>query len=327
MYLMDGLIEMAHALRDGGIANAPITSIYGRLEQKLVGAPRFLLDAAATRTAVELTLSRPTVILEAVRNLRIPYPKLWVEWDEAGRERLRREWQGEISAERPLPDRVGFLLECDETGRKGLAHWVWTARKDDTPNVGAIAPFFDLDGRFHENETAHQARLHGNLAKLWGDNPIQLAALRSLWETARHDIEGPWGGVFLNEMVKWKGESAIGSAMADVYGEYIMLWGCLLLLTSSRKAVELSPVDQSRLNRARARRKQPPRLDHTVVSLYLDPAERERQRRAPLGFARKSPRVHLVSSYLGRRGEKHWIVQPYMRGEGETISRHVKVKG
>ena len=105
-----------------------------------------------------------------------------------------------------------------------------------------------------------------------------------------------------------------------------MIWAFLMLLTASRPIIDRRPVSMAKLNKARAKRQLPPQLDHTVVTLHLDKAAAEARRRAPLGYARKSPRVHLVSSYLARRGAKHWIVQPYWRGEGEVISRHVHVK-
>jgi hypothetical protein len=63
------------------------------------------------------------------------------------------------------------------------------------------------------------------------------------------------------------------------------------------------------------------------VSLRLAPVGATLRPVQPLGYLRKSPRVHLVSSYLARRGDKHWIVEPYWRGSGDVIHRQTHVRG
>jgi len=328
VFLMDSVCETARMVREHQPRNAaPVLGIYADLAERLVGTPRYLFDNNAIHTAVELTLGRPKVLLEALQHLRIPYPKLWVEWEETGRNKLRQKFIGEIGPNRPLPDRVGFLLDCDASGRKGHTVWAWSAMGDVIPNIAPFAPFFDFDARYTQPHERIDGLLNGNLAKIWDGHPVQQQAMLEIWQTADHRPEGPWAQSHLEEMYRRQGNIAIAYAMSDVYGEYIQMLACLLLLTSSRKIVELAPVDMSRLNRARARQHKVPRLDHTVVSMYLDPAVQARQQRAPLGYARKSPRVHLVSSYLGRRGDKHFVVQPYTRGQGETVHRRVSVRG
>jgi hypothetical protein len=117
----------------------------------------------------------------------------------------------------------------------------------------------------------------------------------------------------------------VANALADVYGEFIMIWACLLLLTASRPVVAYTTVDLGRLNKARAKRHELPLCDHTRVSMRL--GDRHQRPGVPLGHARKSPRIHLVGRYLARRGDKHWICEPYWRGEGTNVTRHVRVKG
>jgi hypothetical protein len=34
----------------------------------------------------------------------------------------------------------------------------------------------------------------------------------------------------------------------------------------------------------------------------------------------------MVSSYLNRRNDKHWVVQPFMRGSGDIIHRQINVR-
>jgi len=320
---------------------------YDDLAKRLIGTPRYLLDGNATRTAVELNLGRPKVMLEAMRHLRIPYPRLWVEWDDADRQKLRAKFDEPLSyAElRPMPGRVGFLLEAEPGGRRGTATWAWTSAHPSAdkpqhlldsgatavmnttiPNIGAVQPYFDLDQVFDMSPARFEGLFKGNLARLWHDNPVQLQALLDIWRTCDHR-PSEWGQLYFDAL----GHDPLMRALADadVIGEYIMIWAVLLLLTASRPIVDLVPIDLGRLNKRRLKAKQVPLLDHTRVTLRLQPPDPRYNPviRGPLGYSRKSPRVHLVSSYLARRGDKHWVCRPYMRGSGDVIYRRINVKG
>jgi hypothetical protein len=338
MYLMDHIVEGAHLARKHRLVNSPIMSIFPLMEDKLRGAPRYLFNEDTIHTAVELTLGRPKVLREAMANLTIPYPVMWIEWPESGREKLRQTFSIDSYEypERPLPQRLGFLLES-ENGRKGTVTWAWTNHmigKHHPPNVCPIQPYFDLDFNYSKltEPMFVKSFLDANLANIWKDNKIQLDALLSIWHTAYHK-PSKWGEGFIKESPKLPAaiygdnqERRLANFYADVYGEYIMIWSCLMLLTSSKKIVEYEQVDMSKLNKVRRLTNKPLKLDHTIVSLYLSEKVGIHQQGMPLGYLRKSPRIHMVSSYLNRRGDKHWVVQPFWRGKGEVISRHVKVK-
>jgi hypothetical protein len=335
MYLMDSLAETAAWIRQKKREKDLPLAIFPDLHDRMQGAPRFLFDEASTRTMVEVTLGRPKVLLEAMAHCRIPYPVMWVEWDEKARQRLREIFGHRPTADRPLPDRTGFLVEAEPGGRAGWAVWLWDSStgplaeesrrlfNTQVPNIGPIGARFDLDQRFEQSNARLQGLLRGNLARVWKGNPIQLEALLRIWQTAEHQPWREWGSRYV---ARFLDPLALAHSYADVYGEYIMIWAAVMLLTASRPIIDRRPVSMAKLNKARAKRQLPPRLDHTVVTLHLDQAAAEARRRAPLGYTRKSPRVHLVSSYLARRSDKHWIVQPYWRGEGEVISRHVHVR-
>jgi hypothetical protein len=337
MYLMDSIIEISHEIKQR-IFEYPnsdaILGIFPVLEQKLKGCPRFLFDENAIHTAVELTLGRPKVLREAMAHLTIPYPKMWIEWPESGREKLRQTLTVDSieMPNRPLPKRLGFLIET-ENGRSGVVTWAWDNHnigKDVAPNICPISAFFNLDSNFGESSKSYiSSFLDANLARIWKDNPIQLNSLMSIWNTSVHK-PSDWGEKFLATASIYPFQSKverIDNFYADVYGEYIMVWSCLMLLTSSKKIVDFNQIDMSKLNKARKSVNKAPKLDHTIVSIHIgEGTQTINQQGTPLGFARKSPRVHLVCSYLARRGNKHWVVQPYWRGSGEIISRHVKVK-
>lgn len=339
MYLMDSVAQTAAAVAKMARPD-PLTDIFPDLVRRLAGAPRFLFDDAATRTVVELTLGRPKVLREAMAHLVIPYPRLWVEWPEAARDALRRRFTVDAHEKpgRPIPDRIGFLLEGEDdrdwNGRHGRVTWLWAGRTVPVPNVGAIEARFDLDASFPTAgkgffPAAGKGHISGdvsamtnNLWRYWGDNPRQRDALGSIWATAEH-LPSRWGAHYLRGLDAWQ----VANCLADVFGEYITVWSCLMLLTASRPIVALQHVDPVKLNKRRRRKGETPLLSHTRVSLHLGPQTVRPVVRAALGYSRKSPRVHLVSSYLARRGAKHWIVSPYLRGVGETIHRVVQVKG
>lgn len=332
MYLMDAIAAMAGATPKEQ-ANDPLLGIYPDMEKRLHLTPRFLLDRTAVQAAVDLSLGRPKVLVEAMQHLHVPFPRLWVEWEESDRSRLIEVFQRMTIVTppgRPLPKRLGFLLEADESGRAGTVTWVWTSSGIgiggiEIPNVSPITAYWDLDQRIDYQIAERRSRL--TMVKLWEDNPVQLAALLDLWRTADH-LPSEWGTQWLYAVCRNQDELAerLAYCYADVYGEYIMAWAVMMLLTSSRRTVDYQPVDRVKINKNRARKRQVPLLDHTQVIMHLGNSTLSSVRRAPLGHARKSPRVHLVSRYLARRGDKHWIVQPYLRGVGEGVQRHVHVR-
>lgn len=325
MFLMDMVSQCAIRLK--AMRRTDPLQGYADMADRLPGTPRFILDSNACRTAVELNLGRPKITLQAMSHLTIPYPRMWVEWDDSDRQKLRDRFDEPLTfAElRPMPGKVGYLLETDN-GRRGRVSWAWTtpSGSPDIPNVGAMETHFDLDRIFPMQPAQVESLLEGNLAKLWLDNPVQLEALLNIWSTCTHEPTH-WAEDF------WRclPDPALGRALshADVAGEYMMVWAVVLLLTASRPVVDLTEIDLSRLNKQRSKRGTPPLLDHTRVSLYLQPQEHRPIVHSPLGYMRKSPRVHMVSSYLARRGTKHWITQPYFRGSGRTIHRVTTVRG
>lgn len=329
MYLMD-MVEhtAAAAVRSRGEYD-PTLHGYLDLAAGLVGAPRYLLDAAATRTTVEIGLGRPKVTREAIAHLHIPYSRLWVEWEDADRQQLRDKLDNtpmSYAELRPMPGRVGFLLETDGSGRRGTVTWAWSTPNGPPtiPNVGAVQAVFDLDRVFPLSPGRVEGLRGGNFLKFWDDNPVQQEALFDIWRTAEH-VPAHWARAYWDALPNPALVEAL--SYADVVGEYIQVWCVMLLLTTSRPIVDMQPIDLAKLNKARRKKGALPLLDHTRVSLHLTPQAWRPVVRGALGYSRKPPRIHMVSSYLARRGTRHWVVQPYMRGSGEQIHRVVNVRG
>src|SRR6476619_5253174 len=87
-------------------------------------------------------------------------------------------------------------------------------------------------------------------------------ALLDIGRTVEH-LPSAWGMQYLSSLGGTREDLQIRleHSYADVFGEYIMIWAVLMLLTSSRKAVDYQPVDRSKLNRARVKRRQVPLFD------------------------------------------------------------------
>lgn len=333
-YLMDSLANMATSVELSNLTkNQGILDIYPYMIKKMRHAPRFLMDATAMQASVELSLGRPKVLMEALEHCQVPYPEMWIEWQEDHRVKLQEvvsTFAPLTEPGRPLPQRLGFLIETEQGGRKGVITWVWTSRgvsldKIDIPHVSPVVAYFDLDSKSKHNDDTFNTGL--TIRHLWDGNPVQQQALLDIWRTATH---GPseWGWRFLQNVCHSEKQvvDRLSEFFRDVYGEYITAWTILLLLTASRKTVDYSKVDRSKLNKARVKRRQTPLWDYTEVTMHVTAPPVAGAPRAPLGYARKSPRIHCVSRYLARRGDKHWIVQPYLRGSGSTVERHVHVR-
>lgn len=319
MYLMDEIA--ATALRVGSDNREPILQIFPDLLARMKHAPRYLLDAHVMRASIELGLGRPTVFREAMRHLRVPYSTLWLEWEESSRDKLRQEL-GETDTDplKPIPARLGFLIECEPGGRRGIITWAWSASLGMAPNVSPYDVCFDLDAVIPQSTTLVEGLSLANLPRMWSDNPLQYEALMDIWRTAEHRPSA-WGKTWLADLTPHQQRYLL----SDIYGEYIGIWAILLLLTASRPTVAYSAVSRTKLNKARTRKREAPLLDHTTVTMHISHKLVNGQHHSPLGYARKSPRIHLVRSYLARRGDKHWITNSYLRGKGEGVERHVRV--
>ena len=325
MYLMDMISHSADEFAPmSNYWKDPELRIFSDLKQRMKLAPRYILDHHVMSRTIELGLGRPSVFREAMRHVRVPYTSLWIEWEETARDLLRRRLTHEINDYKPLPVRLGFLMECEPGGRRGTTTWVWESPdreiKPHVPNVSPYDVAWDLDATIPQSSWHKDGMNIANLAQLWMDNPVQHAALMSIWETAEHRPSA-WGRTWLNGLTV----NQQRFLLSDIYGEYMGMWAVLLLLTAAKPTVEYSPVDRSKINKARTKRKQTPLLDYHTVTMHVDHQTVVGQPRGPLGYARRSPRTHLVSSYLARRNDKHWIVSPYVRGSGGPVERHVRV--
>jgi len=324
--LMDDVAATAAVVASGAVRDgerSPSLGIFVDLDRRMRLCPRFLLDEHVVRSAIELSLGRPSVFREAMRHIHLPYERLWVEWEEKHRERLRQDVQDYTPDPlKPVPDRIGFLIEG--SGRRGNITWAWqNPPLKAMPNPPNVSPFdvqFDLDAQIPQEFGLLEGLKNATLGELWRDSPVQLEALCDILRTARH-VPSAWGQRWLNHY----GKGAERFFLSDIYGELIGVYAILLLLTASRPTVEYKQVSQVKINKTRTKKRTAPLFDHVQVTMHLNHRVVASASRGPLGRTRRSPRLHIVSGYLARRGDKHWLISPYQRGRGDAIERHIKV--
>lgn len=111
--------------------------------QLIMGANRFALSSRVTALAEDLRISDLSVTVRSL-DKGAPLPgRTWLEWDA----KVEGRWD-------PLPgqvpiDRVGVLIEADETGQRGTMHCFarpapTRAREVGLPDISPVAITFDL---------------------------------------------------------------------------------------------------------------------------------------------------------------------------------------
>ena len=58
----------------------------------LVGSKKFVVDNALTRNAFNLSLSKPSVLIEMLEYLNMPFDNVWFEWSEDYRQKIMKDY-------------------------------------------------------------------------------------------------------------------------------------------------------------------------------------------------------------------------------------------
>ncbi len=335
-----------------------VTSLASGIEK----AERFVLSDEIAAAGYQLIKSKPASLLDAMPLCRLPYRSLWLEWN--GDSSFVAGWNQfptcEPTAEdrivaRPLPWRMGCLIEGDKTGQRGQISWAWM-HKESGVNVCGLGVNFDWskDGDVlawsrQELGTIDRDSITDAFARRWlcdttdegviqimkmrgadwaklADDPRQREAVAGLlrhersWFSshARRLIDYAWRNNpadFLKLIKAWEG---------DICGEAPFA-SAIVLMLNSRNAVEREPVDLAKLNRARRRRGRPEFLSHTVTRLYLSKA-RQRDAEAT-GMSREAMRQHIVRGHFKIRKTGVYWWSPFLRGDASRpmTREHYKV--
>jgi hypothetical protein len=247
--------------------------------------PRYVLDEHASTACTDLIRDADGLFEPANELLRLPSECFWLEMRE---EAFR-------PGDPTEGGRIGVLVQSERNGRCGfIRHFsakpdgvcrefpVWTEFDFDQPPELAQRSFKLAHGEFgHLAELLDHAVVH--LDRHWASSP------------AIGDRQNPQQ--FFAEAV-WFDFPLISAFAA---------------LVNSPGIVATRQSDLHRLNRARARRRRPPLLDHVEVRLVL--GEEPHYAGSAATRHRTPPRLHFVRGHMvHRRGKTFWRAS-HLRGD------------
>jgi hypothetical protein len=300
-------------------------------------APAYLFERDAVAMAASVSLSKPSSILAALPWVRLPFPTILVEFENAH----LREAMGALGSPLVRPPghvvdivRSGFLLTHD--GDSLCVEYAHSDRDRDGRRIADVAPVlgrFDLRvdraptvaaTGFLAAKPLGSGRLREYLARLASD-PAEAAAAGDLFTRfswAPHpDFERLRAGVVrLFAGARADPEAAVAAIEENQAHEAARLFSQVvlpaLILLSTRNAVSVDRVEQPpKLVRARAGRGRRPPSGYSVVRLKLTDAQQRMARTASDGG--RSMRSALVRGHFKVRKTGVFWWSMHARGGGD----------
>ena len=97
--IISGLSQPKRAIalyQGGSIADAKIRE----KQLELINAKKFVITNSIVEKAYEISTQKPSVMLEMLDNLHMPFDNVWIEWDELARqEYVKKYWEGKPDRE------------------------------------------------------------------------------------------------------------------------------------------------------------------------------------------------------------------------------------
>jgi hypothetical protein len=334
-------------LAAGGGPDDPFDML-GSIGRGLQDAERFVLTDDIAMAGYQLIRSRPSSLLSAMPMCRVPYPRVWMEWngkasDAAGWPFLstyeRLNFKNAPLFHRHLPIKLGCLIEADERGEQGTMTWAWML-PDRSLSASGMSVNFDYTGNIMDWATRELGddewlelvkRLHRNNSNL---DKMEAAMRETCWKAiagdpkerealARlSDYELPWFSRHATKFIAALTPDTVPEItrawMGDIVGECPFV-SAVFTMMNSRNAVEHEPNDVSKLNKARAKKGKPPILSHRITRLHLTKARMRDAERS--GMSRAEMRTHMVRGHfkLRRTGVYWWSA--FVRGRGAGAKR------
>jgi hypothetical protein len=266
------------------------------LGKKIAAAERFTLDRRAVMMIQNTSLLTPTKFIKALPICRMPFCRMWVEFDfkdradwlkEAIAAGRQKEFNYELASP---PKRIGFYMESSPENPHLIdVHPAWN-HYEDTPEIAMRAMRVDttptpqdkadLIARIREalarpeNREGLNLRTEADLdagADLeWRFDPIVPPYLTGMW----NDVQ-TMGPEFEQEM--------LDSSAYDLKTEWRFILAFLLII-NSRNLVNIGKgEDLSKLNKARSKKGRPPLLTHRPIRLNLSRIQQQRMRTQMIG--------------------------------------------
>lgn len=317
---------------------SPYSKLYGpeqfqaylEFKERLVGAPRFVLERDAVHLIQNLSeTTTPKRFLDALGICRLPYPKMWVEFAFADRTEWLLEakkaglynpdWKDEPAA----PQRMGYFLEAisDDAIRITL---LWT-HVDDILNfcylgleieIGEHGVKIDSLSAIPDSKTVRPKNKRSWAGK-WSGKADEEAAADELSRRIRFVVPPylvPSIGVIQETMGEATLDRLAQSAVYDTAAEWRWCLSLLALL-NSRNVVELGEEHTfEKLNRRRVQKGQMPLMSHRPVRISLSKVQTNRMKSDGVGTSAEM-RAHMVRGHFKVRKTGVFFWSGHVRGK------------
>jgi hypothetical protein len=286
------------------------------MSDSIVKAERFVIEDDVAHAGYQVIRSRPASMLAGIPLCRVPFQRVWLEWN--GGVSMRAGFNPPTE-DKPTPLRMGCLLETiDKGGQRGIMSWAWEQRNTGVYVCGMSAIFdWSKEPTFNPDldDDAINTVMRSN--RDWSkhiDDPAQREAVRGL---LRHEdiTMSPHTARLLEIMTRRNPVATVEMIQSwghDITGEapYVT---ALIMMLNSRNAVELLPNDLSKLNKARKKRGKPPLLSSVTTRLQIS-ARHAREQRAGT-ISREAARAHMVRGHFKIRKSGIYWWSPFKRGD------------
>lgn len=305
--------------------------VYEDIASTLKECPRFVLDRNATLMIHNVSISSPYSMLSAFDICRLPYPKMWIEFDYSHRD----EWLKALAAggyavakhdEASPPSRLGFLIEAqDDEGRviEVLPLWSHPLSEPVGLNYCHLALRIDMRPDFvpteEELKRARQMSIRDEKSN-WERTPRDTEAMIEL-STRTDAVEPARMKHIWDRMRGTPTERKIEElARFDLRAEWSVSIALLVVLNSRNLIDYGEETDMTKLNKARTKRGKPPLLSHREIVLDLSKVQKRRISGDGMGD-RAASQAHLVRGHIKVRKTGAFWWSSHVRGEGAEIRK------
>lgn len=262
---------------------------------------RYILDVPASDACKSL-LRCEGLFDQTQQLLRFPAPTFWLEF-----------WNDPELPDDQRRQKIGLLIEADESGRKGSVLSFFEDRLGEPRKLPITTHFdFDQEGRA-SNDPKRLAVRHGSFDHLMPIlRHVTLAIDESWHRAARTNREIPL-------------QARINHYAEGMWFDLPVALAFAAMLNSP-DILNQERSELGRLNAARARRGKPELLDHVEVSMNLASPRADRSD-AGSGVVRLPSRLHLVRGHFVERAGKTFWRNAHLRGDTSSalVTRTVRV--
>lgn len=316
--------EMIAATGTGAMAKEMGVDMAG-IAEAIRDAARFDLMPGVIATAHVVRDSPLDARLKALTLTRLPFARTWFEWPGGigGPGTIQDE-----TRTRPVPRRMGALVETDESLRRGSIDFCWVQDDMGGINLCPLRVTFDWNEEPQPVEDAGLTGIRADIAAGFVDR-LRHATDRDsirrssdaalLLDNERFGVVlSPYWRRCIARLILRQQFSAITamleSAMRDITGEADILRSVIMCLNSRNMTRASYQPAPERLNKQRARKGRAPLLDTTTIRIKLSPGLAAR---VGNGGERNASKAHVVRGHFKiRRSGVYWW-SPFLRGEGK----------